>query len=135
MSGVPDRSGQFHDNEAVETARRLLKPSRVDVGEVPRWLTKQMLEEMRSAGLIDHAGTTLLADGRRAFVSEPYGASASAMADAEAIAKRHGLEFWLSPNSWHFPGWTVRLVFVQPPGVGTNTLRVVESAPAESGEP
>ncbi len=113
------------------------KPSPVRAGRIPLWLGK-LLTVAKNAGrlgpgvhpmprctyldaadrqsgrgnyynLLDHWGTTVLPDGREAFVSEPYGYHREhAMAFAELL----GLTWEASCNSWHFPGRTTRLTFL-----------------------
>jgi len=102
--------------ETILAARRILKPTPVRIGHVPRWFKKSgafgPYGEISSSWL-DHYGSTKLSDGRVAFVSEPYSVGADQILECEDIAKWLGLDFWVDPNSWWYPGYTIRLIFVQ----------------------
>jgi hypothetical protein len=62
---------------------------------------------------LDHWGSTTLAGGRAAFVSEPYGLSPQRAIRLQQLAEAIGLEFWICPNSWWYPGATIRLIFAE----------------------
>lgn len=109
------RAQQAH----IDQARVLLKPLPVRLHHCPRWFRRAGVLGPRrsySAQWLDHWGSVKLADGRVAFVSEPYNVSAEDLAECEAIAAKIGALFTVDPNSWWFPGQTIRLVFVQPKG-------------------
>jgi hypothetical protein len=102
----------------IEQARALLGPSKVRLHHVPRWFAKSRI--ISESGIwqgswLDHFGSTTLADGRAAFVSEPYHVTAAELAECQEIAARVGCDFWVSANSWWYPGVTIRLVFAKKP--------------------
>ena len=125
-------------NRQIDAARRVLQPSPVDLHRVPNWLRLKLLKLVGSLkpdcgghGLtdgwsvlqqlrkryrclwLDHCGKTRLDDGRVAFVSEPYGLTPESLVEAEKLATTLDVDFWLTPNSWWYPGNTWRLVFAE----------------------
>lgn len=114
----------------IAAARDLLGPTPVRLDHVPRWFKKALHPYHRKLEMtyqrvqhafatighghaLDHWGSTTLGDGRVAFVSEPYDVDAAVLAGCERLADEVGCVFYLDPNSWWFPGRTIRLVFVQ----------------------
>jgi hypothetical protein len=92
-------------------ARQLLKPTPVDRGKLPRRFEK-IADKLRGLGLLDHYGMTVW-EGCRAFVTEPYGQGVPET-DLEAIAliaAQCGCGYYLTANSWHYPGRTLRILF------------------------
>lgn len=106
-------------DEEIEAARALLKPTKVRLHHVPRFFLKVKIVSNWGHGYhgfpgatwLDHYGSTKLADGRTAFVSEPYHVTAGDLAECTAIADHIGCTFWVSANSWWCPGSTIRLCF------------------------
>jgi hypothetical protein len=116
--------------EQIETARELLRPSEVRLHHVPNWLRRRLLEKigtefrLTDGGSViryamdrlkirfDHWGSTKFC-GTTAFVSEPY-ASADDITDAVRFAEAVDLELRILPNSWWYPGQTLRLLFMLP---------------------
>lgn len=60
----------------------------------------------------DHWGTTTFAD-RKAFVSEPYHVDSKMLVACEELAKILDCHFQVFSNSWHYPGHTFRLIWVE----------------------
>ena len=123
----------------IETGRAALKPTPVKPG-VPVWLAALVRKHygMRNQGCpnemilseslrkeysnsresnddwLDHHGTTVI-KGRECFVSEPYVEDAlTKLKQVDAFCSRLGLKYYVSPNSWHFPGFTFRIIILNP---------------------
>lgn len=124
--------------ELIDAARHLLKPTPVVNGRIPLWLTPRLraahrakqfetIEELRAwaspdsatllvsaaaeCGLVlDHWGATSIA-GEDYFVSEPYEFTEDAMAGVIRFASMLSLGYRIDPNSWHYPGRTIRILF------------------------
>lgn len=126
-------------HETCCRARKLLGPTPVKAGAIPKWLRSRMLVAKRS-GSIEAMGTTnwALINGcttvvshltdtsgflwldhwgstnwnfMECFVTEPYGCEHNAF---EAFANLLKLDWRLSANSWHYPGSTFRALFYLP---------------------
>lgn len=108
----------------IAAARELHGPTPVRLHHVPReyrglgrrigivyWTERGMRVTSTHAQWLDHWGSTKLSDGRIAFVSEPYGVNSGSLAEIERLADELGLDHWVSPNSWWYPGHTIRIVF------------------------
>ena len=115
----------------IKEARELLQPSKVKTGKIPPWLRSKLRKAKRegridpvgpgdcflleaaaiassgSAAWLDHWGRTAW-NFKDAFVSEPYQFEEES---ARKFAELLGIDCELSPNSWHFPGRTFRLLF------------------------
>lgn len=120
----------------IRQAREVLKPTPVRTSHVPTWLKKRLVLASRegkfdvnpAVGLLgsavlhtvtedadddrwlDHWGSTEdesvgMLD---CFVSEPYYFHQGSV---QAFADLLDLEWVMSPNSWHYPGHTFRLLF------------------------
>jgi hypothetical protein len=81
----------------------------MDAGEANKW------------NWLDHFGSTKYRSLRdevrnlrptEAFVSEPYGFSAIDLHQIRDLCKQAKVEYHLSPNSWHAPGSTLRVLIV-----------------------
>jgi len=117
----------------IEDARALLKPSPVHYHKVPGWFRLALLRAFRGIfyrkcllgwfvldtvrrhlGLtwLKHAGTCDRY-GKPVFVSEVYHIDAAELKSIEDLAAAIGCDWALSPNSWHMPGSTLRIVFFQ----------------------
>ena len=107
MSDSVEKKQKAH----IDAARAILRPSPVAIGRAPRWWHPSLLPTFPRWA--DHWGTTKLADGRLAFVCYPYSLSAEEHAECERVALLMGAHFWVTSNSWWFPGSTIRLVFAQ----------------------
>lgn len=109
----------------IERCRELLQPSPVRVGHVPRWLARRIRERTPCRGhgttllgkalalaqaRFDHEGSTVLPDGREAFVSETYELLHD-IDGARRFAALLGLELRVSACSWWFPGYAIRVAF------------------------
>lgn len=114
-----------------EAARGILKPDQVDLHKVPRWLRRRIREKfpkiktgyiaafvdfLRENKLpyywLDHWGVSVV-QGERIFVSEPY-ENPDKIEEFFSFAKMLDLEYNINPNSWHFPGRTLRLELYPP---------------------
>ena len=118
--------------EEAGKARKLLGPSEVRLHHIPGWLRLRMLRafgcgKYDSNGWsvlhhavgdrrrwLDHIGSTTLSNGRRAFVSEPYGFSSGMAKELEAFCVPMGLDWRVSGNAEWYPGSTVRIVIEEP---------------------
>lgn len=118
--------------EFIEEARELLRPSPVCQGHVPNWfrvaLMKAFPGKMRwqstvgenvlwavagnGAEWLDHWGSTKFAD-KVMFVSEPYHFTEVDANHVAAIAKAIGCDWYVDSNSWWYPGHTIRIAFCQ----------------------
>jgi hypothetical protein len=130
MLAVNQNHTAKRQREQIENARKLLNPSEVRLNHVPNWLRRRLLKKIGTEyGLtdggsviryamdrlkitFDHWGSTDFY-GTPAFVSEPY-ASAEDVADAVRFAEAVDLELRILPNSWWYPGQTLRLLFTLP---------------------
>jgi hypothetical protein len=117
----------------IKAAREVLKPSPVRSGLIPKWFRQAAvrvlkprhatagwsvvmeLQNQRRARWIDHWGSTEW-QGRVAFVCEPYHLRAADVAQVAELADKLGCEYIITPNSWHYPGSTFRVLFVQRQG-------------------
>lgn len=121
--------------QLIAAARELLKPTPVRLHHVPQWLMRRLkpmrprfdgrylhhsasvvLDEVVTASggrWLDHWGSTTIGVQQR-FVAEPYQVTAADVASLEKIAKATGLEWYLCPNSWWYPGATIRIVIREP---------------------
>lgn len=127
------------DNSAESSeVRRMLNTSQVQSQDVPRWMQDRLREKFGPARKLrhghsgpnllmhaveqsggscldmDHYGTIPGTGGRRHFVSEPYGFTLKRHQFLEEFARSLGLQTRVDPASWHYPGETVRFVFLQP---------------------
>lgn len=129
------RSPAFRQRDQIDRARALLKPSEVQRRRVPNWLRLALLREFGclrglNAGAdvlnhaldqiggnvhnwLDHWGATILSNGQKVLVSEPYQVSNKSLEVVAELADRVGCRWWISANSWHFPGRTIRIVFAE----------------------
>jgi hypothetical protein len=116
--------------QLIHEARELLKPSPVRLHCAPTWFGGELVRVFGGrwkitsrraavhhlawhASWIDHWGSTSLDDGSCVFVSEPYAIGPSELVAVEMLARAIGARWWLSSNSWHFPGSTLRIVIAQ----------------------
>ncbi len=130
----PAEQAASEQSERRRAVREILKPSPVRLHHVPNWLRLRMLRTYGCShgilsgwavlhhatgdnrGWLDHCGSTLLPNGQRAFVSEPYGFSEQTAADLNAFCRPMGLRWSVKANSEWFPGSTVRIVIYPPEG-------------------
>jgi hypothetical protein len=117
-------------DKEIREARKKLKPTKVKSRHVPAWLRSRLLKLRREGKfqsdrtnnyalifsaaeavgcscLLDHWGSAQR-NGETVFVSEPYGAEAERV---ERLATFLGVNGVIESNSWHYPGYTVRVVF------------------------
>jgi len=111
----------------LAAAREILQPNPVIRGEEPAWLQKILSDEYAEFPLssvlrgmadehihcIDHWGISAgdhHTDPEDCFVSEPYGILLGELKAVEKFCKKHNLTWYVSSNSWHYPGKTIRLV-------------------------
>ena len=119
-------------NKFSAQVRELLKPTAVRSSHVPDWLRRELLKvygcpNRDTAGFavlqhatgdalwswLDHWGSTKIGD-KLCFVSEPYDVSIEELSQIDSLARRIGCPWYLSPNSWWYPGRTIRIV-IEPP--------------------
>ncbi len=129
--------------EQINDARRLLKPTPVKKNHVPKWFRRALLKAygrpphaMDGHSVIMHAksvcgwewlehwGSTTI-HGRQAFVSEPYPyhLTFSDLACIVEMCQRTGLKYRISPNAWHYPGKTFRVLIFESDGEGSLITR------------
>lgn len=107
---------------------------------VPGWLRRRLLSRLGTAGWhvtdawtlihhwaaqfgagkypdgaawLDHCGTCRLSSGGvewPCFVGEPYNGTREVLLPAFMLAERLDLFVTVDPDSWHYPGWTIRIV-------------------------
>ncbi len=120
------------DRRRIAIARRLLKPTPVDRGEVPDWLIRrieaafgpgpypkhhlpvvhaacQTTPDGRPEHWLDHHGETF-DRGESCFVSEPYHVTERDHRSVARFCEVLGLEYEIQSNGWHFPGEVVRIL-------------------------
>lgn len=137
----------------IQVLRELSDPSPVRPNHVPPWLCRRLfaaygpcygrrgsnlLAHLRQrVSWLDHCGSTRLPDGRVAFVSEPYSVSADDLRSIAEIAALLNCEWWVTANSWWYPGHTLRIVLAQPVGTASEAdevNRLIEQAVLADGE-
>ena len=100
-------------------ARDLLRPSPVKPG-IPTWVLNvirksydryDLRNPMPTADWADHRGTTEYRGDKQAFVCEPYGFGHDWLHEVEDFATKCGCAYAIDPNSWWFPGRTIRIAF------------------------
>ena len=120
----------------INEARRFLKPTPVKEFHVPQWFRWALLKAYgrpphgttgHSVLLhvksicgwrwLEHWGSTTL-HGRPAFVAEPYPylLTCSDQAHIIEMCQRTGLKYRVSPNAWHYPGKTFRVLIFESRG-------------------
>jgi hypothetical protein len=96
-------------------ATKGLKPSKAYPIDVVSWLLrkKAAVEFINSLPCSDHLSFwTDEETGARIVLSQPYGPlSHKDLAEALEVAERNSLSFTVSGASWHYPGWTVLLIW------------------------
>ena len=115
--------------QQIQAARELLKPSEVRTSHVPDWFRKALIKAygtrhhgtsghevishaFKGADWLDHWGSTEL-DGQTVFVSEPYHLTRDEHVEVANVAEKIGCDCWISTNSWHYPGYTIRIAFAE----------------------
>ena len=119
----------------IHRAREVLKPEPVRLHHVPNWLRLRMKETFGApyqvtsgdgvlfhassktgkGRWLDHWGSSHDRGGeRRTFVSEPYDITPETVRDIISFTEPMGLDFYISSNSYWFPGRTVRVVIPCP---------------------
>lgn len=99
-------------SQQIKELRRLLNPHRVLVGRLPKWATEI---EFPARSWVDHAGIgrgefACCAAIGACYISEPYEFGKEDAEDINAFCDRHGLDWHVSANSWHYPGHTIRII-------------------------
>jgi hypothetical protein len=121
----------------IHERRKKFQPSEVRLHHVPNWMRLMLLRKCgtRTPGwtkgsdliwhldhlcggdhrrILDHWGSTITSCGRRDFVTEPYMDAELACLVARRVARAIHCEFYVSDNSWWFPGRTIRIGFIEP---------------------
>ena len=134
---TPGEAVARRQQERFRQLRKLLKPTEVRLHHVPNWFRRRLLKVFGcshgytggwfvldharkqhfgdNARWLDHWGSTKYRSGT-AFVSEPYQVSPETVALLDSFAKRIGVDWHLSANSWWYPGWTIRILFCEQTG-------------------
>ncbi len=130
--------------QLIDQARALLKPTPVELHKVPSWLRRKLLatfgwENRHLRGGVDvleravklhcdnrkwlaHYGGTFI-DGHEAFVSEPFGLTPEGLKSIQQFAAQLGLRWHVDGNSWWHPGRTIRITFPNPEADATPEAR------------
>lgn len=123
----------------IRRARQILQPTEVSTGTIPAWLVKRLQAANRAGRIdnprglhpnvqtdvtfllpdavgpdaqwLDHWGTAACPVCDDAFVAEPYEFYEETIESAQRFAELLDLSWLYSPNSWHYPGHTFRLLF------------------------
>lgn len=113
--------------QTIEKARLILKPSPVRLHHMPRWFiagvrrshgrllynsaitTLENGPYCRTTHWLDHWGSTDY-HGKQCFVSEPYNLSAEAIKAISDFCRDAGFCWEILSNSWWYPGSTLRLL-------------------------
>ncbi len=128
------RSPKLRQREFIAAARNLLEPSPVRLHHVPNWFRLRLLraygcDRGDTSGFamlcfattgcacslptwIDHWGSCDHR-GKTAFVTEPYSLAPADLQQIDAIAKRCGIAWHITSNSWWFPGSTIRVLLYE----------------------
>ena len=118
-------------NQRIDELRAIMKPSPVRLHHVPDWFRLVLLRHVgcrwgntqgcavlshaqAALGLtwMDHWGSTPFRD-TVAFVSEPYQLSRNEVESIDDLAKLIGCHWHICPNSWWYPGSTLRVLMFQ----------------------
>lgn len=144
LKNKPAASSELSTEALIQEARKLLRPSPVKLGRVPLWLTRALRAAHRaekfesvpnlgggwmlqdavgacgSKGTVnrwlDHWGSSTPSgwNGLECFVAEPYGLCDTDFVSIGRFAELVGAAYCVDPNSWHYPGKTIRVLFYQP---------------------
>ena len=123
----------------INEARKVLKPVKVDYGSnFPGWFSKRLRAYLRMRSLrsyasyancqevlrhveapwgrgynpFDHVGVIKTDKGVR-VVFEPYDFDFTMHSICDAFATALGIGYCISPNSYHYPGYTMRIEFYE----------------------
>ncbi len=124
----------MNNNEQSEDVRKILKTEEVKLHKAPKWFLDALARYAKKTGVesnrrhrfmlvdeivsrnlpgnwLDHWGKMKWLDDE-AFVSEPYGFDASDAMKLDHLCSEivPGTEWILSPNSWWYPGRTIRII-------------------------
>lgn len=129
--------GAMVDTETlIATARWLLRPAPVRLHHVPNWLRRRILRTLgcrdgltkgpnvlmhavsrttkpSASSWLDHWGSSRQNDVT-VFVTEPYSVTEGCLQAVGAFCRVLHLEWYVSSNTWWFPGRTVRIVIYEP---------------------
>jgi len=101
----------------INQLRAILQPTEVEKEKFPRWF------RLRRGDLLprffDHWGRTM-ARGGYVLVAEPYytAMTEERWEEVRRFAIKYDLKYMVLPNSYHFPGQTLRIVLWNPGWVG-----------------
>ena len=123
------------EKEDQDRIRHILRTEKVDP-RIPKWFLTAMnarfprltfpqtpgdafnyaMNHVSSDTLLEHSGH-ITVDGTEVLVTEPYAEkiNAKTLNGLGEFAELVDADYWLSANSWHYPGRTVRIVFEPKP--------------------
>lgn len=119
------------DNEDQDRIRRILQTDKVERG-IPKYVLTAMnaryarftfpqspgdafeyaKQQVSDSRLLNHSGH-ITVDGEDILVTEPYAEkiNAETLKGLSEFAELIGADYWISANSWHYPGRTVQIIF------------------------
>ena len=94
----------------IDQLREILQPNPVEKEKFPRWFRLRRGDKL--PGFFDHWGRTMTKGGY-ALVAEPYytAMSEERWEEVRRFAIKYDLKYMVVPNSYHFPGQTLRILF------------------------
>jgi len=126
---------QRKQTQFIHDARALMSPSPVKYNDLPNWVRLRLLKLVKGKRgqyavctkwavlddarrlfgweWLDHHGTTTFR-GRPAFVSEPYHLTRKDVDNIDDLCKAIGCEWFIDANSYHYPGYTIRVLIHEP---------------------
>jgi hypothetical protein len=132
---IPAPWDRSKTDQVIKAARKVLEPTRVKQGRVPKWLKDRLKQAQKEGRLgathpwesllqaaadasgghhwLDHWGTTMWG-GHEWFVSEPYNLDWDILQELQKFAEILGQRFRIDANSWHYPGRTIRIMLAGP---------------------
>lgn len=103
----------------------------IDHGKMPRWLQSALVHRSgkphwcggSDPTWMDHWGTATI-NGKRVFVSEPYGLSDDGVRNLMEFCSKYKIKVDIQAASWHYPTHCLRIILTPP----ANFRAVLESA-------
>ena len=94
----------------INQLRAILQPTPVEKEKFPRWFRLRRGDKLPR--FFDHWGRTMTRGGN-VVVAEPYftAMTEEQWEEVRRFAIKYDLKYMVVPNSYHFPGLTLRIVF------------------------
>lgn len=137
-------------SDEANKLREERKPSHVNLGNAPRWLLRRITRRFGGKqynalyhtlpcainpefghSVLDHWGSTILTDGSKAFVTEPYATKERLASVMSWIASEIGCEWCVSDNSEWYPPGTIRGMLYE--SVDSKPLNEISRASSQHG--